>query len=148
MNVPVGWNHGFTGKQVVLHLACGVIACGVMIVGLGMLETDVYNFLGLAIIVDFNSANSCLVAMALASIANIEIAREFLLLIVVYFAWPDEVLRQPLDLLIDLGRNFGPPSTAGVSVSDLVLSAATVTLSVVLWRLRLFLALCYGLLGH
>ena len=53
----------------------------------------------------------------------------------------DEVLRRPLDFLIDFERTFDPSSMAGVLVSDLKSSVATVGVFLVVWRLRVFLAL-------
>ena len=98
-----------------------------------------YTFLGLALVVDANSANSCLVAMLRISISDIEFARDFSLLIVACFTLLDTVLMEPLDFLS--GALFGPSSTADVSISALVSSAATMAVSLVIFRLRVFLAL-------
>lgn len=105
-----------------------------------MLETETRTLLDLGV-EDSSSAKSCFVAMSLSSIVDIESARGLVASIAESCALLDGVSTQLARSMIELGRVTGPTKAAATSATTAVSPAATLTVSLMTFGARVFLAL-------
>ena len=104
------------------------------------LETDTRTLLGLGT-EDSSSAKSWFAAMSLSSVIDTESARGFVASIPVKCALLDEVPTQSSKSLTELGRVIGGSKAAPASATAVVSLAATLTVSLMAFWPRVFLAL-------